>query len=106
MTIHDEITVLANQIANAGSKPSVALIKAKLNKKVPLPIIISTLKVWRHEPGLTTLPEESPNITEEVNTVQEADIFQQKLNEELAQMKREIIELKDMIKLLIDQNKS
>ncbi|PCI54431.1 MAG: hypothetical protein COB45_08660 [Gammaproteobacteria bacterium] len=106
MTINDEITILANQLANAGNKPTVALIKAKLNKKIPLPIIISTLKVWQHEPNFISKPIEKHDITEEKNTVEETDNFRQKLNEELAQIKQEIIELKQMIKQLVEQKKS
>ncbi len=105
MTINDEIIILANQLANAGHKPTVALIKAKLNKKIALPIIISTLKTWQHEPSLISLPEEKCDITEETNTTEDTDNFRQKLNDDLAQMKQEIIELKQMIKQLIEQNK-
>jgi hypothetical protein len=105
MTINDEIIVLANQIANAGNKPTVALIKAKLNKKVALPMIISTLKAWQHEPSLISLSEEKCEITEKTNTTEDTDNFRLKLNDELAQMKQEIIELKQMIKQLIEQNK-
>lgn len=101
MTINDEILILANQLANAGKKPTVALIKAKLNKKVPLPVIISTLKVWQHEPNFISKPEEECDITEESNT--EADSYRQDLNDELAQMKQEIIELKQLVKQLIKQ---
>jgi len=106
MTINDEIIILANQLANAGNKPTVALIKAKLNKKVSLPVIISTLKTWQHEPNFISKPEEKTNITEESNTATETDNFRQNLNEELAQMKHEIIELKQMIKQLVEQQKS
>jgi hypothetical protein len=44
MTIIDEISICANQLANAGKKPTVALVKAKLRQAVPLPTLISTLK--------------------------------------------------------------
>ena len=58
MTINDEILTLANQIANRGHKPTVALVKTKLKQKVPLPLIISTLKTWQHDPDYTSVPEE------------------------------------------------
>ena len=106
MTINDEIIILANQLANAGNKPTVALIKAKLNKKVPLPVIISALKAWQHEPNFISIQKEKHDITEENNTAKKTDNFRQKLNEELTQMKQEIIELKQMIKQLIEQQKS
>jgi hypothetical protein len=54
MTIIDEISICANQLANAGKKPTVALVKAKLRQAVPLPTLISTLKTWQHEPDFIT----------------------------------------------------
>lgn len=50
MTNFEKITIVANQLANDGKKPTVALIKAKLSEPVPLPQIISTMKSWHHEP--------------------------------------------------------
>lgn len=105
MTINDEITIIANQIANAGNKPTVALIKAKLNKQVALPVIISTLKVWQHDPTLGSTPEEKSIVTEKAKNTASADNFQQNITDELAQMKHEIIELKQMVKQLIELNK-
>lgn len=55
MTNFEKITVIANQLANAGKKPTIALIKAKLSSPVPLPQIIGTLKSWQHEPGNCSL---------------------------------------------------
>ena len=103
MTINDEILILANQLANAGNKPTVAMIKAKLNKKVPLPVIISTLKVWQHDPSFISKPEEKHDITEGTNPALETGNFRQNLNDELTQMKQEIIELKQLVKQLIEQ---
>ncbi len=108
MTINDEISILANQIANKGNKPTVALIKAKLNKKVPLPVIISTLKTWQHEPSFIALPEEKQNIIEKEtgNSSIKTSSFEQELQNELSSMKKEIIELKQLILQLIAQQKS
>ena len=50
MTISDEISIIANQLANQGRTPTVALIKGKLSQPTPLPRIISVLKSWQHEP--------------------------------------------------------
>jgi hypothetical protein len=108
MTINDEILILANQLANAGNKPTVALIKAKLNVKVPLPVIISVLKTWQHEPSFISKPKENDNIKQGDkldNTTEETDIFRKNLNDELTQMKQEIIELKQLIKQVIAQQK-
>lgn len=108
MTINDEILILANQIANKGNKPSVALIKAKLNKKVPLPIIISTLKTWRHDPSYIKFPEKKQTITEtksEKSSIKTGS-FEQELHNELTSMRKEILELKLLVKELINQQKS
>lgn len=106
MTTNDEILILANQLANAGHKPTVAMVKAKLHKKVPLPVIISTLRVWQHDPSFISKSEEQYDITEETNIAVETDNFRQNLNDELAQMKQEIIELKQLVTQLIEQQKS
>ena len=106
MTINDEILILANQIANKGNKPTVALIKTKLNKKIPLPVIISTLKTWQHMPNFISLPEEKHNMTETVNSSNSDPLFAQELQNELAHMKEEILELKQLVKKLIDQQQN
>ncbi len=108
MTINDEILILANQIANKGNKPTVALIKTKLKKKVPLPVIISTLKTWKHEPSFIALPDEKHIITEKesANSSTRTNSFEHELHNELASMKKEILELKTLVKQLIQQQKS
>jgi len=108
MTTNDEILILANKIANKGEKPTVALIKGKLSKKVPLPVIISTLKTWQHEPSFITLPEEKEVNTkkETANSLIQKTPFEQELHNELTHMKKEIVELKQLVKQLIDQQKN
>lgn len=106
MTINDEIVVLANQIANQGKKPTVALIKSKLTNKVPLPTIISTLKTWQHDPSLIVPPKDNdPKTIKQGGNSLEAEKFSEFLNGELAQMKAEIIELKHLIQQLLTQQK-
>ena len=56
MTNFEKITIIANQLANNGKKPTVAQVKGKLVDPVPLPQIISTLKSWKHEPENCTFP--------------------------------------------------
>ncbi len=106
MTINDEILVLANQIANDGKKPTVALIKAKLTKSVPLPTIISTLKAWQHDPSFIAQSQESEpaNIETRIEHC-ETDSLRQLLSEELGQMKQEIAELKLLIQEMLTQQK-
>ncbi|MBL0710073.1 MAG: hypothetical protein JJV99_03500 [Colwellia sp.] len=107
MTINDEIIVLANQIANKGKKPTVALIKAKLAKSVPLPTIISTLKVWQHDPNhiILTLAETNKDSKTNSSFSTETESLRELLDNELSQMKQEIIELKKLIHQLIMQQK-
>ena len=107
MTINEEILILANKIANNGNKPTVALIKAKLSKKVSLPVIISTLKTWQHEPNFTSISE-TKHITDEVTLTDspyDQRVFEQELQDELADMKKEIVELKQLVKKLLVQQK-
>lgn len=107
MTINEEILVIANQIANKGNKPSVALIKAKLKNKVPLPVIISTLKTWQHEPEFIDLPEKEGTNVESTtsNPTDSSNAFERELHLELLNMKKEILELKAMIAELIGNQK-
>lgn len=105
MTINDEILALANQIANNGQKPTVALIKGKLTKTVSLPTIISTLKNWQHEPDFVAQSQESKQATIEASNDSETEPLRQLLNEELAQMKEDIVELKTLIHELLAQQK-
>jgi len=65
MTNTEQIHIIANRLANQGKKPTVALIKAKLTNPVPLPVVISTLKTWQHDPlyigtGETGEPASAP----------------------------------------------
>jgi len=117
MTLHDEILISANQLANAGKKPTVALVKAKLSQQAPLAILINTLKNWQHQPDFITPvnkgEEQSPqNIaTSEPSELIESllknglikKIVQQSINEELGEMKKELSEMKLLINHLTEQ---
>ncbi|MBA6296507.1 hypothetical protein [Colwellia sp. MB02u-9] len=106
MTISDEISIIANKLANEGKVPSVALIKSQLNQAVPLPKIISALKNWHHEPKFIqaqnqeittkTSTEAKPNNTEISLLIANA----------LAPLQRDITELKQQLKQLLDQQKN
>jgi len=105
MTVNDEISIVANQIANEGNKPTVALIKTKLNKKVPLPVIISVLKTWQHEPSFITLPEVKHIHTdcETDNPPIEKRTFDKEVYDELTSLKEEILELKELVRQLLNK---
>lgn len=107
MTINEEILIAANKIANAGKKPTVALIKAKLAKPAPLPVIISLLKSWQHDPEfIAPQQEHQPSALEVSNEHHDNVEIRQMLNQELAAMKQEIAELKQLIKQLLKQQSS
>ena len=94
MTIRDEIIAIANQLANQGKKPTVALIKNKVSQAAPLPIIISTLRTWQHDPKNTELPTSS--ITEEQASAS-PNISLDHLEQHLAPLKAEIKEIRQLL---------
>ncbi|WP_019025946.1 hypothetical protein [Colwellia piezophila] len=118
MNLTNEILICANQLANAGKKPTVALVKAKLSQRVPLPQLISALKNWQHQPDFITainppndeqVSQELPknNTAELIESLLESGavkkVIKQSLKEELTIMKSELSEMKLLIKNLSDQ---
>jgi hypothetical protein len=101
MTTTDEITLIANQLANQGKKPTVALVKTKLRKPIPLPTIITILRNWTHDPKLVELVIESKETLGEkpTSTSLSPEIEQaiakalQPIEAELAQLKALVINL-------------
>jgi len=104
MTISDEITIIANQLANEGKTPSVALVKAKLTHTVPLPKIIGVLKVWQHDPTFIKLP--STNNLNSKQTVQENLTEDKTIELALNPIKKELSEIKELLNQLLDLNKN
>lgn len=47
----DRIILIAQQLSKEGKVPNTALIKARLPKNVPLPMIIQGLKMWKENPN-------------------------------------------------------
>jgi len=105
MTNFEIITIIANQLANAGKKPTVALIKAKLPSPIPLPQMISALKNWQHEPENCILPEnnasedvkekDSQTESEETLTLGQVNAL---IERALAPIKAELEEVKKQLK--------
>jgi len=91
MTVIDEILICANKLANAGTKPTVALVKGKLTQRAPLAVIISTLKNWQHQPDFI-----APAIYEEQDVNDD-------LSTELTELKKELAEMKLLINNLGEQ---
>lgn len=94
MTNSEQISRAANALAKQGKTPTVALVKTKLNNKVPLPEIISTLKSWQY----------NPDMAEEITPKQEKNMHEpdltQIVNQAIAPLVTEIKALKAQIKLL------
>lgn len=114
MTITDQILIAANILANAGKKPTVALIKANLNQTVPLPLLIKTLKTWQHQPEFITIkhePDESKShaLTKSKEELRDSDavkaIIQETLAAELKHIKAELCDMKQLIEELKEQLK-
>lgn len=99
MSIPEEILTIANKIANEGKKPTIALIKKKLTSNVPLPTIISTLRVWQHEPDFTSIVTNEPTEKQEKDEEKPEvlaliDIALAPIKQELALLRQEINTLK------------
>lgn len=106
MTIIEEIIAIANTLADQGKKPSVALIKTKLSQPAPLPTIINVLKNWQHQPNSqdqkTPANQDNNNLSTTLDTLNEKVLEQiiaqalQPLKAELAEIKKQIQEIKNL----------
>ncbi|NQZ24987.1 MAG: hypothetical protein HRT55_01560 [Colwellia sp.] len=117
MTIIDEILTCANQLANAGKKPTVALVKAKLSQTVPLATLITTLKNWQHQPDfITPINDKKQQVNQALSTNDTSALIdsllkngaikkmiQQSLAQELTEMKNDLAEVKILILNLTEQ---
>ncbi|WP_281558598.1 hypothetical protein [Thalassomonas sp. RHCl1] len=110
MTIREEILTIANQLANQGKSPSVALIKTKLSSPTPLPVIISTLKSWQHDPDYIEVkkPDEKAAKKQQEKTSPDKEIYQaveQAIQQEIAPLRRELEEMKALLLSLTGKDK-
>ena len=116
MTIIDEILTCANQLANAGTKPTVALVKAKLTQRAPLATVINTLKNWQHQPDFIATINEKQDVNDDLSTKNTSEllesllengvikkVIQQSLAIELTELKKELAEMKLLINNLGEQ---
>lgn len=102
----ERITVIANQLANNGKKPTVALIKSKLPNPLPLAKIINALRHWQHEPEnceftVGSLPDDTvvpDKATDEDPTSKAIELA---VNKALAPIKAELAEIKALLHQLI-----
>lgn len=106
MTISDEISIIANKLANQGITPSVALVKSKLSSPTPLPQIISTLKNWQHEPEFIEQKTKDIDINaqdeHEKQTIQ-PEALEKIIASAISPLRQEIREMKLLLNELIQQ---
>jgi uncharacterized small protein (DUF1192 family) len=100
MTKFDEIFTIANELTDAGQQPTVALIKAKLSTKVPLPVIISAFKQWQYQPKESrkspVLDESAQTHVADNSTITLSQLAQQvkELSQQVATLQAELSALK------------
>jgi hypothetical protein len=105
MTIFDEISIIANQLANEGKTPSVALVKAKLSAPIPLPKIISVLKTWQHDPKFIRANKEKSVALIKQSDAQNNDVAIL-IEQAVAPIKQELIEVRKLLEQLIELERS
>lgn len=86
----NEIISICQQLSSEGKQPSVALIKARLANKQPLPSIIAGLKQW----------QANPNSKIKEQTVEQESVTTLPLEQRVTQLEKEVLELKNIIKQL------
>ncbi|WP_076418736.1 hypothetical protein [Colwellia sp. UCD-KL20] len=108
MTNFEKIIIIANQLANEGKKPSVALIKSKVEDPLPLPQIISALRSWQHEPENCVLFETSTPEDKNTPLIENDELSVELINEAitiainnaLGPIKAELAEVKAQLQQL------
>jgi len=100
MTEIEEILTAANNLADQGKKPTIALIKAKLSHAMPLITIISVLKTWQHQPNYQAQSVEhkvdnKPPTNEAPLTKEEIELM---INKALAPIQNELSQLKALLR--------
>jgi len=104
MTTFDEILIIANQLANQGKRPTVALIKSRLTTSFPLPTIIKVLKSWQHDPEFINMRSQKACEEELITAVQESQEIKLIIENALIPIKMELDDIKSQLALLIASN--
>ena len=99
----DQVTIIANRLANDGKKPTVALIKSRLKTPLPLVQIITSLKTWKHDPKLIHQEEHPGEDLQNTRNTQDENIdaFKKIIDEELQPIKEELSEIKILLSKLM-----
>ncbi|MFT5757667.1 MAG: hypothetical protein ACI9LM_002403 [Alteromonadaceae bacterium] len=101
MTTFDEILIIANQLANQGKKPTVALVKSKLTNTFPLPTIIKVLKSWQHQPEFIRTSEIAARKSVLTTEMKEVDAIELIVEKALIPIKAELDDIKSQLASLI-----
>lgn len=102
MTNIEKIHAIANQLANEGKKPTVALVKTSLPEPQPLPVIINALKSWQHKPEKTiTISSANTSSIEENNQDNNSEelavIIEQAVKQAIAPLEAELKAIKALL---------
>ncbi|GAA5130707.1 hypothetical protein [Thalassotalea piscium] len=95
MTTSEEILIIANQLANAGKKPTLALVKTKLSQPAPLALLINTLKNWQHQPENINLNRDTE--IKASSTLVATNNITQLIADAIDPLQQEIVQLKQRI---------
>lgn len=96
----DRIILIAQQLSKEGKTPNTALVKARLPKNTPLPMIIQGLKLWQDNPTkeITNLTEPTLSTNLESENQGSFDLLlEQKIKQMIEPLFSEIKSLKDQI---------
>ncbi|MFB2652216.1 hypothetical protein [Shewanella seohaensis] len=122
----DQVLAAACALEASGKTPSLALIKSRVGNKIPMPLLIQGLQQFKSIPKAERerLAAQSQPVVEESNTAeaspltvatlaQQLALLQQGIeqalalkNNEIMQLKNELIELKQRVSQLESQGKS
>lgn len=101
----DPIILIAQQLSKEGKVPSTALIKARLPKDVPLPMIIQGLKAWKDNPHqeINSPTEPALSAAQDENSASFDALLNAKINRALSPLIAQIDGLKTEIAALQQQ---
>lgn len=94
---NDHIIAAANQLHLEGKKPSVALIRARLQQPANIRDIIECLKVWRFDPNFNAGPIVEPELEAVNETAQLIQAAIAPLQQEINSLKAELTALKTQL---------
>lgn len=103
MTTYDEISIIANILANQGKKPTVALVKTKLSAPVPLPTLIKVLKAWQHDPDFIAPKSENSSMDIATNETVMTSELTLAIADAIKPLRAEVAELKALLKEALDK---